>query len=59
MGASYNKNHDAESLAAGVFIGFLIYNFAGLIAAFINSKSVNKSATVIMGKITHAISIPK
>jgi len=47
MGASYNKNHDAEALAAGIFIGFLIYNFAGLFAAFINSKSVNQSATVI------------
>jgi hypothetical protein len=46
MGASYNKNHDAESLGSGVFIGFLIYNFAGLIAAFIDNKSVNQSVTV-------------
>lgn len=47
MGSSYNKNHDAEALASGVFIGFLIYNFAGLIAAFVDSKSGNQSITVI------------
>ncbi len=48
MGSSYNKNHDAESLAAGVFIGFLIYNFAALISAFVASKSVNQSVTVLI-----------
>lgn len=52
MGASYNKNHDAESLVVGVYIGFLIYNFAGLIAAFIDSKSVNQSITELLMNFT-------
>jgi len=55
MGSSYNKNHDAEALASGVFIGFLIYNFAALIAAFINSTSVNKSMTEGLMNFTGAV----
>lgn len=46
MGASYNKNHDAEALATGVFIGFMIYNLASMISTCLDSQSVNKSVTV-------------
>ncbi|OXA51064.1 protein snakeskin [Folsomia candida] len=55
MGSSYNKNHDAEALASGVFIGFLIYNFAGLIAAFVDSKSGNQSITEGLMNFTGAV----
>lgn len=46
MGASYNKNHDAEALACGVFVGYMIYNLASIFAAFLDSQSVNRSVTV-------------
>jgi len=55
LGASYNKNRDAESLAAGVYIGFLIYNFASIIAAFLDSKSVNKSIAESLMNFTGAV----
>jgi len=55
MGASYNKNHDAEALACGVFIGFMIYNLASLLSTCFDSTSVNKSITESMMNFVGAI----
>jgi len=45
LGASYNKNHDSESLAQGVFIGFLIYNLVTIVAVCLNRKSHDSTIT--------------
>jgi len=55
MGAAYNKNRDAEALASGVYIGFLIYNFAALLSTLFDSKSVNKSITETLMNFVGAI----
>jgi len=55
MGATYNKNHDAEALASGIYIGFLIYNFVALVATVFDPDSVCKSITETLMNFVGAI----
>jgi len=55
MGASYNKNHDAEALACGVYIGFMIYNLASILSTCFNSTSLNVSVTESLMNFVGAI----
>jgi len=43
LGASFNKNRDSEALAAGVYVGYLIYNIIALISHFYDSKSLESN----------------
>jgi hypothetical protein len=59
MGASYNKNHDTESLTMGVFVGFMIFNNAQLIShifVYIYDRG-NRNKPMIMEVILNVIGV--
>jgi len=43
LGASFNKNRDAETLASGVYVGYLVYNLVVIISSVYDSASVSSS----------------
>ena len=46
LGASFNKNRDSETLAAGVYVGYLVYNLVSLISTFYDTKGISSNVTV-------------
>ncbi|CAG7733506.1 unnamed protein product [Allacma fusca] len=48
LGASFNKSRDAETLAAGIYVGFLIYNLINIISNFFDQESVRASVSEIL-----------